>query len=152
MTDPQQQLHDALDVLDVAFAPRAELPTSVGGCTYCYGAADLEALAGPVGRIPDELVRHVAHEGSDHWVDFPGLYRKLAPRIARLLAADQLINDMTASRFLAAGWRDWSGAERTALENVWHATPELLPWLLSLEDDRIGAAQLREVERIAYGY
>ncbi|MFK0295119.1 hypothetical protein ACIQU6_32255 [Streptomyces sp. NPDC090442] len=33
-----------------------------------------------------------------------------------------------------------------------HTTPELLPWLLSLEDGRIGAAQLREVERIAYGY
>ncbi|MFE6690434.1 hypothetical protein ACFVFQ_28690 [Streptomyces sp. NPDC057743] len=226
MNDPQQQLHDALDALDAAFTPRAELPTSVDGCTYCYGAADLEALAGPVGRIPDELVRHVAHEGPDHWADFPGLYRKLAPRITRLLVADQLINDMTASRFLAAGWRDWSGAECTALESVWHAwwrsilhsypsagsvtdvletlgalngslapwlstwaqtrteaadlhlndaldwwlygseladlrfgfydevhaTPELLPWLLSLEDDRIGATQLREVERIAYGY
>ncbi|MER5888089.1 hypothetical protein ABT160_30080 [Streptomyces sp. NPDC001941] len=32
-----------------------------------------------------------------------------------------------------------------------HATPELLPWLLSLEPGRIGAAQLIAVEHLAYG-
>jgi hypothetical protein len=32
-----------------------------------------------------------------------------------------------------------------------HASPELLPWLLSLEDGRIDPAQLFEVERIACG-
>ncbi|WP_372405318.1 hypothetical protein [Streptomyces luteireticuli] len=33
-----------------------------------------------------------------------------------------------------------------------HATPELLPWLLSLEKGRIEAAQLTEVERISAPY
>ncbi|GHB32181.1 hypothetical protein GCM10010331_18690 [Streptomyces xanthochromogenes] len=39
---------------------------------------------------------------------------------------------------------------RLGFRNELHATPPLLPWLLSLEDGRIGAAQLIEVERIAY--
>ncbi|MFE0178274.1 hypothetical protein ACFWZ2_38805 [Streptomyces sp. NPDC059002] len=224
MADPHQLLHDALNVLDATFASHAELPIAVGGCTYCYGEADLEALAGPVREIPQELISHVAHEVPDHWDDFPGLYRKLTPRIVRRLVADGLIHDMVASRLLTAGWRNWTAPERTALENVWHAwwrsvlsthpstgsvidvletlavttgtlapwlaiwsetrteaadlhlsdaldwwliedgladlhlgfydevhaTPELLPWLLSLEDSRIGAAQLMEVERISY--
>ncbi|MEE6264114.1 MULTISPECIES: hypothetical protein [Streptomyces] len=225
MTDPHQQLRDALDALDVAFAPRAHLPISVGGCTHCYGEADLAALAGPVHRIPDDLIPHVAHEVPSHWDDFPGLYRRVTPRIVRLLVADQLLSDAVASQFIAAGWRTWPAPERTALENVWqawwrsllhshpstgdvtrvletlgaltgtltpwltawartrtqaadrhlgdaldwwliedeladlhfgflnevHATPELLPWLLSLEDGRIGAAHLKEIERISHG-
>ncbi|MCC3775745.1 hypothetical protein [Streptomyces sp. UNOB3_S3] len=224
MTDPHQQLQDALDSLDAAFAPRAELPVAVGGCTYCYSEADLEALAGPLHEIQEDLISHVSIQTPDHWEDFPGLYRKLTPRIVRLLIADELIHNMVASRFLAAGWRDWTTPERAALDNVWHtwwrsflhthpstgnvtdvletlavtagtlapwlttwartrtetadlhlsdaldwwlfegkladlhlgcydevhATPELLPWLLSLEDGRIGAAQLMEVERISY--
>jgi hypothetical protein len=32
-----------------------------------------------------------------------------------------------------------------------HATPKLLPWLLSMRENRIDAAQLLEVESIAYG-
>ncbi|MFE3770050.1 hypothetical protein [Streptomyces sp. NPDC059122] len=224
MTDPHQQLQDALDALDAAFAPRTELPVSVGGCTCCYGREALEALAGPVHRIPDNLIPCVAHEVPSHWDDFPGLYRKLAPRIVRLLIADQLLHKSVASQFLAARWREWTATERTALENVWqawwrsflhshpgtgdvtrvietlatitgtlapwlaiwartrtraadlhlgdaldrwliedeladlhfgfynevHATPELLSWLLSLEDGRIDAAQLMGIERIAY--
>ncbi|UQA96468.1 hypothetical protein [Streptomyces halobius] len=210
--------------MDTAFAPRAELPISVGGCTYCYPESDLEALTGPVQEIPEQLISHVAIEVPDHWDDFPGLYRKLAPRIVRLLIAGELTHSIVASRLLAAGWRNWTAPERTALENVWrawwqsvlnthsstghvidvletlavtagtlapwlarwartrtesadlhlgyaldwwliedeladlhfgfhdevHATPELLPWLLSLEDGRIGATHLREVERISY--
>ncbi|MFD5425193.1 hypothetical protein [Streptomyces sp. NPDC127084] len=225
MTDPHQRLQDALDVLDATFAPLAESPVRVGGCTYCYPEADLETLAGPVHEVPDQLVSSFAHETPDHWDDFRGLYRRLAPRIIRLLIADELDHSLVASRLRAAGWRDWPTPERTAMEETWHAwwrsvlhthpstghitdvletlsvtagslapwlaiwaesrtetadlhlgdaldhwliegeladlhlgfyeethaTPELLPWLLSLEDGRLGAAQLREVERIAYG-
>ncbi|WP_405655812.1 hypothetical protein [Streptomyces sp. RK9] len=223
MIDPHQQFHDALDALDTAFAPLAELSVSVGGCTYCYSAADLEALAGPVPRVSDELISCVAHEAFNHWDDFPGLYRRLTPRIVRLLTADELDHSLVASRLLTADWQNWPAPERTALERLWHAwwrsalhthpgighvtdilgvlsttegtsvpwlaiwaetrteasdlhlrdaldrwlieddladlhlgfydelhvTPELLPWLLSLDDGRIGAAQLIEVERIA---
>ncbi|SHM70333.1 hypothetical protein [Streptomyces yunnanensis] len=223
MTDPRQQLHDALDALDAAFAPRTELPVSVGGCTHCYSAADLEALAGPVHQIADDLIRCVAHEAPSHWDDFPGLYRKLTPRTIRFLVADKLNHDMVASWFIAAAWRNWTATECAALEDVWHAwwrsalhshpstgdvthvletlgvitgtlapwlttwaqtrteaadlhlrdaldqwliedeladlhfgfykelhaTPELLPWLLSLEDGRIDADQLVEVVRIS---
>ncbi|MFD9793783.1 hypothetical protein ACFWXK_22880 [Streptomyces sp. NPDC059070] len=194
MTDPHQQLQDALDALDTAFAPLAQPPAPVGGCTHCYTEADLEALAGPVQLVPEELLHSVAHKTPDHWDDFPGLYRRLTPRIVRLLTTDQIHHSIVASRLLAADWRTWPRPERTALERVWHAwwraalhthpstghiteiletlahwlfrgqlgdlhlgfydelyvTPELVPWLLSLEDGRIGAAHLIEVERIAY--
>ncbi|MFF1482238.1 hypothetical protein ACFVYD_32595 [Streptomyces sp. NPDC058301] len=224
MTDPHQKLQDALDALDAAFAPHAEPSVPVGGCTHCYTDADLEALAGPVQQVPEDLIYSVAHKTPDHWDDFPGLYRRLTPRIVRLLTADRLDHALVASRLLAADWRNWPAPERTALDRVWqawwraalhthpstghiadileilavitgtpapwlavwaqtrtkasdlhlsdaldrwliegeladlhlgfydelHATPALLPWLLSLEEDRIGAAQLIEVERIAY--
>ncbi|MGW0731178.1 hypothetical protein [Streptomyces sp. NPDC002851] len=226
MTHPNRQLQDALDALDDAFAPLTEQSFAVGGCTYCYGHADLEALAGPVHRVPDELIPSVAAQSTDHWDDFPALYRRMTPRIVRLLVTGRqhIDHGLVASRLLAADWRDWTVPEREALEEVWHtwwrsalreypgtgpvtevletvsvstgtlspwlavwagtrtnaadrhlcdalddwlferrladlhlgfydelhATPELLPWLLSLEEGRIGAAHLVEVERIAY--
>ncbi|MFF7593127.1 hypothetical protein ACFZCK_37220 [Kitasatospora purpeofusca] len=226
MLTPSQQLLIALDSLDAAFAPLSESPISVGGCTYCYTDAELGTLAGPAHRVPDDLVFSVATEVPDHWHDFAALYRRLTPRIVRLLATGRLHADhgMVASRLLAAGYRDWTPPERQALERVWDAWwrsalheypgtdravevletvsvctgslspwlavwaetrsgaaerhfedaldhwlaergladlrlgfygellagPELVTWLLSLEEGRIGAAQLFEVERIAY--
>ncbi|MEV6393457.1 hypothetical protein AB0M39_01495 [Streptomyces sp. NPDC051907] len=212
--------------MDAAFAPLAEQPFTVGGCTYCYTDTDLGALAGPAHQVPEELISFVASESTDHWDDFTALYRRMTPRIVRQLATGQLHVDhgLVASRLLAAGWRNWTMPEQEALESVWHAwwrsalheypgtepvtgvletisvstgslspwlavwaetrteaagrhlsdalddwlfegrltdlrfgfynelhaTSELLTWLLSLEEDRIGAAQLIEVERIAY--
>ena len=123
MTGPRQQLQDALNALDAAFAPLSGRPFTVGGCTRCYARADLDALAGPVDRVPEDLIPHVAAEAIDHWDDFPALYRRMTPRIVRLLATGRLHVDhgLVASRLLAAGWRDWAPAEREALENAWHA-------------------------------
>ncbi|MFE6868135.1 hypothetical protein ACFVFS_16420 [Kitasatospora sp. NPDC057692] len=225
MTTPSQQLRAALDALDAAFAPLSESPIAVGGCTSCYTGADFEALAGPVDRVPDGLIPSVAAEVASHWDDFAALYRRMTPRIVRLLVTGRLHVDhgLVASRLLAAGWRDWTVPERRALEGVWdawwrstlheypgtgqvtgvleaisvstgslapwlavwadtrteaadhhlgdaldewlvewgladlrlgfygelHAGPELLSWLLALEEGRLGAAQLFEVERIA---
>ncbi|WP_406510481.1 hypothetical protein [Streptomyces sp. NBC_00212] len=121
MIDPQQRFHDSLDVLDAAFAPLSEPSVPVGGCTHCYTDADLEALAGPVHQVPDELIFSVAHETPDHWDDFPGLYRRLTPRIVRLLTAGRFDHAMIASRLLAAGWGAWPAPERIAVERVRHA-------------------------------
>lgn len=227
MTDPRQQLRNALDALDAAFAPLALLPITVGGCTDCYGDEDFTALSGPVDGVPDELVPSVAAESVDHWDDFPALYRRMTPRIVRLLTTGRLHVDhgLIASRLLAAGWHGWTAPERDALVQVWHAwwratlheypgtgcatdvletvavstgtlapwlevwaatrtvaadlhlddalddwlfegrlaalrlgshdeldaTPELLPWLLSLDDGRIDTGHLFEVERFALG-
>ncbi|MDX2598492.1 hypothetical protein PV379_46530 [Streptomyces caniscabiei] len=222
---PQQRLQDALGTLDAVFAPLGKSSVPVGGCTHCFTEAELHVLAGPVREVPDELVYSVTHKVPDHWDDFPALYRRLTPRIVRLLVADRLDHGLVASRLLTAGWREWPVTERRALEEVWypwwrsvlhahpsvghvtdvletlaattgtlapwlavwagtrteaadlhlgdaldrwlvedgladlrlgfygetHATPELLPWLLSLEEDRVGAGRLREIERIAYG-
>jgi hypothetical protein len=123
VTDPNQHLQDALDALDAAFAPLSEQPFTVGGCTYCYRQAELDALGGPVDRVPDDLIPQVAAEVTDHWDDFPALYRRMTPRIVRLLATGRLHVDhgLIASRLLAAGWRDWAPGEREALERVWQA-------------------------------
>ncbi|GGX44818.1 hypothetical protein [Streptomyces noursei] len=66
-------------------------------------------------------LHHVAHEVPGHWDDFPGLYRKLAPRTVRFLVADKLNHDMVASWFIAAEWRSRTATECAALEDVWHA-------------------------------
>ncbi|MEV7780611.1 hypothetical protein [Kitasatospora sp. NPDC088351] len=226
VTDPDQRLRTALDALDAAFAPFSDQPFDVGGCAYCYPDAGLAALAGPARLVPEELIPSVSAKSIGHWDDGPGLYRKMTPRIVRALATGRLHVDhgLIASRLLEAGWRDWPGPEREALDAVWSAwwratlhrhpgvapvtgvletiavstgslapwlgiwaatrteaaerhlsdamagwlsygqlsglrlgfydeldaTAELLPWLLSLGEDRIGAAQLYEVEKIAY--
>ena len=226
VTNPYERLQAALDALDAVFAPLSAQPFTVDGCTYCYAPADIEALAGPVHRVPEELIPSVAAKEAGHWDDFPALYRRMTPRIVRLLATGRLHVDhgLVASQLLKAGWRDWTMPERETLETVWHAwwrsalheypgtepvtgvletisvstgtllpwlavwaetrtetagqhlcdaldhwlfearladlrfgfygefhaTPELLAWLLSLEEGRITAAQLFEVERIAY--
>lgn len=123
MTAAYQRLYDALDALDATFAPLSGRPFTAGGCTHCYGQADLDALGGPVDRVPEDLIPHVAAEVTDHWDDFPALYRRMTPRIVRLLAMGRLHVDhgLIASRLLAAGCRDWVSAEREALERVWHA-------------------------------
>lgn len=86
MNDARQQLQDALDALDRVFAPAPEQPFPVDGCTFCFSPADLDALAGPVDQVPEDLVPLVAAEVTDHWGDFPALYRRLTPRIVRSLA------------------------------------------------------------------
>jgi hypothetical protein len=231
MTTPPQQLLFALDALDCAFEPLLTEPSAaVGGCTHCYSAEELAVLAGPARLVPDRLIGSVAAEVVGHWDDFAGLYRRMAPRIVRLLATGRLHVDhgLIASRLLAADWREWPVPERQALERVWDAWwrstlhaypatapvtsvletvsvstgtlspwlavwaetrteaadrhldealdewiggrpderslaglrlgfydelpagPELVDWLLSLPEDRLGAAHLFEVERIAY--
>ncbi|MBV1938947.1 hypothetical protein KUF83_20655 [Streptomyces sp. BV286] len=224
MTDPHQRLRYALDALDTAFAPLVDQPFAAGGCGHCYPEDDLAVLAGPPHLVPEDLVASVAARSAGHWDDFPTLYRRLTPRIVRLLVTGRLHVDhgLVASRLVAARWRDWPGPEREALEEVWRgwwratlheypgpvtdvletvavsggtlgpwltvwadtrtesadrhlrdavdgwlfeeqladlrlgfytelpASPELLPWLLSLEAGRLGAARLGEVERIAH--
>ncbi|HEX4063446.1 MAG TPA: hypothetical protein VHY58_20725 [Streptosporangiaceae bacterium] len=123
MTDPDQGLQDALDVLDAVFAPVSGRPFTVGGCTHCYGQSDLDSLGGPVDRIPEDLIAAVATEVTDHWDDFPGLYHRLTPWIVRLLATGRLHVDhgLIASRLLAADCRNWAPAEQETLEQVWDA-------------------------------
>lgn len=123
MTDPYQSLQAPLSALDAAFAPGSGRSFSVGGCTHCYAQADLDALGGPVDRVPEDLIPHVAAEVPDHWDDFPGLYRRMTPRIVGLLATGGLHVDhgLIASRLLAASWRDWAPTDQEALEKVWHA-------------------------------
>jgi hypothetical protein len=123
VADPRRQLQDALNALDAAFAPLSGRPFTVDGCTHCYARADLDALAGPVDRVPEDLIPHVAAEAVDHWDHFLALYRRMTPRIVRLLVAGRLHVDhgLVASRLLAAGWRGWAPIEQEALERVWHA-------------------------------
>lgn len=121
VTSPRKRLSDALHALDAVFAPRTEGPWTGDGCTYCYAQADLNALRGPASRVPEDLIPQVALEVPSHWGDFPALYRRMTPRIARSLAMGRLHVDpgLIASRLLEAGWRAWTPAEQEALEQVW---------------------------------
>ncbi|WP_407835149.1 hypothetical protein ACE1OC_41500 [Streptomyces sp. DSM 116496] len=123
MTDPHRRLRNALDALDVAFAPLTSDAITVGGCTHCYADSDLATLEGPVDQVPDDLISSIAAKSVGHWDDFPALHRRMTPRIVRLLATDQLHVDhgLIASRLVTAGWHDWPVPQRDALEQVWHA-------------------------------
>jgi hypothetical protein len=123
VTHPHERLQDALRALDAAFAPFCAQPLSLSGCTHCYAPAEIETLAGPVHRVPEELIPSVAAKEAGHWDDFPALYRRMTPRIVRLLATGRLHVDhgLVASQLVKAGWRNWAPPERSALENVWHA-------------------------------
>jgi len=125
----QQRLRSALDALDAAFAP--EEPFSIQGCLHCYGEEDLAALSGPVHLVLDDLVASVAMEAPDHWSDFPGVFRRLTPRIVRAAVTGGLPVDegLVATRLLQAGWRDWPAPQAQALSAVWHAW-----WRATLEE------------------
>jgi hypothetical protein len=93
-------------------------------CGHCYAEADAVALAGPVGRVPADLIPAVAAEVPDHWDDFANLYRKLTPRIMALLVYDELHVDeeLIAHRIAEAGcWQSWADAERDAMLDVCRA-------------------------------
>lgn len=125
----QQQLQSALDTLDAAFA--SEEPVDIQGCLYCYGEADFAALSGPVHLLSDDLVASVALEVPDHWSDFPGLFRRMTPRVIRAAVAGELHVDeaLVATRLVQAGWRDWPVSQVEALSAVWHAW-----WRATLEE------------------
>ncbi|WAL73991.1 hypothetical protein OU787_22310 [Kitasatospora sp. YST-16] len=120
------ELLDALARVDAVFAPYAARPFALDGCGYCYTAADLALLAGPPALVPDRLLHEAATEVPDHWSDFPGLYRRLLPRVLRRVALDGAGPDpaTVASRLLAAGWGGWP--ERPAVERFLRAWWERL--------------------------
>ena len=94
------------------------------GCGYCFDEADLEALSGPIDRIPERLLSKVAAKHPSHWGDFASLYRKLTPRIVSLLVYGDLHIDvdLIADRFFASGcWYMWADDERDAMLAVCEA-------------------------------
>ncbi|MFF4740154.1 hypothetical protein ACFY2W_30370 [Streptomyces sp. NPDC001262] len=121
LTDPFQQLQSALDLLDEQFfSPE---PFTLRGCTQCYGEEDFEVLSGPVHLVPDDLVVATVLEVPSHWSDFPGLFRRMTPRILRAAVMDELhvFPDMLATRLLEAGWQQWPAPQRDAVTDLWHA-------------------------------
>ncbi|MFG2138585.1 hypothetical protein [Streptomyces sp. NPDC048650] len=121
MSPFQQQLMTALDALDRAFA--GEEPFPVEGCTYCYAERDFTELSGPLHLISDDMVTSVAMEVPGHWNDFPRLFRRLTPRIIRLVVTGRfhVDEDLIASRLLAAAWTTWREPLVEALRDVWSA-------------------------------
>ncbi|SDM83781.1 hypothetical protein [Nonomuraea jiangxiensis] len=155
VTDPYQRLDHALDALDTVLAPSSTQPFTVGGCTFCYSPADLEALAGPVDRVPEELILSVADPGAQPVTGpletISVSTGTLAPWLdiwaeTRTLAADQHLRDALDNWLV-----EWQLADlHFGFYDEFHATPQLLPWLLTLDEGRLDAAQLVEVEHIAH--
>lgn len=120
-TDPFQQLQSALDLLDEQFS--SPEPFTLRGCTQCYGDKDFEDLSGPVHLVPDDLVVAAVLEVPGHWSDFPGLFRRMAPRILRAAVMGELhvFPDVLATRLLEADWQQWPAPQRDAVTGLWHA-------------------------------
>lgn len=121
---PREALAQAWAALDAAFG--AEPPIDeVIGCGYCYTPAQLSSLGRDVAGLPDDLVRSFAWEPSDHWEEdqYGRLWRRLAPRIFRLVDDDSNIPDWLL-RGLSYPWTGlpgWSPAQRAAVWQVCQA-------------------------------
>ncbi|MFJ5229111.1 hypothetical protein ACIQBJ_04335 [Kitasatospora sp. NPDC088391] len=111
-TDQQRRLSDALDALDRTARPGPP----PGGCPHCWSPEELAALAGPPEALPEALLCRVAAKRPEHWDDFPALYRRVAPRVLRLLTTGRLGVDgaLVGDRLAVAGWREWHRAELVA--------------------------------------
>ncbi|MGI5170986.1 hypothetical protein ACQEU3_42210 [Spirillospora sp. CA-253888] len=177
MSNPHQQFHNALTVLETVFAPVSEQPFPVSGCLHCYREADIEALSGPISKVHEDLLCSAAGKSAEHWDDFSEFYQRLTPRTIRLLVAGRLHlgHDLIASRLREARWCEWPQDRREALENVWHAwwrsvlheqtedqrvtdvlellsvsTGSLTPWLEIWSRTRTPAADQRLNEALAH--
>jgi hypothetical protein len=126
----RDRLEVALSVVDEVFADQPDVGV-IDGCTYCYLESDLVLLGGDPSRIPDSLVARFAEEVLDHWTpeQYGPLWRRLAPRVIRLLVARQPgIDPGLLLRGLGpygAGLTDWPAAQRSAMLDVLGAALDL---------------------------
>ncbi|MEV0649710.1 hypothetical protein AB0I28_31085 [Phytomonospora sp. NPDC050363] len=120
-------LDAALDRLDLVFTDPPPLPEPVRGCGYCWRDGELAALGLPPGKVPEEILRQFVDEVVDH-LDFddqyPILWRRLAPRILRRIAAGE---HRWSTRYgiklgeYGAKLSTWPAPEREAVVDVLHA-------------------------------
>ncbi|MCK7622339.1 hypothetical protein MUU72_04245 [Streptomyces sp. RS10V-4] len=122
----------------------------MGGCTFCYGESDLEALAGPVREVPEDLTRRPRGSRS------LGGLAATAGTLAPWLAIWAETRTEAADRHLCDAVDDWLIEHELAVLHFGfcdevHAAPELLPWLLALDQGRLTADQLTKIEYLAHG-
>lgn len=119
----RRRLDVAMRAVDAAFADEPNVG-SVDGCTYCYPESDLALLGGDPRLVPDPLLREFAEEVQDHWTEqqYGPLWRRLAPRIIRLLVVNEPGIDV--GRLLrglgpyGAGFHGWPAPQRSAILDV----------------------------------
>ncbi|MGE9695038.1 hypothetical protein [Streptomyces sp. NRRL F-5630] len=116
MSSYRHALLSALDALDSAFAAEPAFP--VTGCTYCWADEHFAELSGPLAAISEETILGAAMEVSDHWSDFPRLYRRLTPLFVRraVLGGEHGVPaDVVACRLRQAGCLEWAPGLTDAL-------------------------------------
>jgi hypothetical protein len=112
-----------MNAVDEAFADQPEVGP-VEGCTRCYLQPELDLLGGDPRLVPDDLVGGFAEEVQDHWTSqqYGPLWRRLAPRIIRLLVVQQ--PGVDAGLLLrglgpyGAGFTDWPAQQKSAILDV----------------------------------
>ncbi|GAA2840239.1 hypothetical protein GCM10010441_75720 [Kitasatospora paracochleata] len=118
-----------------------------------WPAPERDALEGVWRAWWQSALHH--HPAGQHITDVLETVSVGTGALAPWLAIWSATRTETADRHLADAldsWLRWGELADLHLGfyNELHATPELLPWLLSLENGRIHAAQLVEIEHIAY--
>lgn len=111
------RLAAALARLERAFGPRRDRIAPMHACGHCFNPGDLRVMAGPVDEIPDRLFARAVWKWDTTMDADVAFWRRLTPRILRLLAAGCLHIDATlvARKFNQAAWRDWPEDERSVV-------------------------------------
>ena len=109
------RLAGSLDRLDHVFMD-VELPSELGGCTYCWPEG-WDSLLLPINDVPYDDLVSFAMEGSDHWDQYPPMLRRMFPRIARQLSNGTLhvSAPWVLSHLAEAKWQEWRPDERAAI-------------------------------------
>lgn len=117
-------LDAALDRLDAVFTEPPALSGPLRGCEMCWSDERLAALGGPPAEVPAKLVWEFVHEDVDHLDhddQYPILWRRLAPRALRGIAAGEHDLDMQFGIKLGdygGKLHTWPEPERAAVTDV----------------------------------
>jgi hypothetical protein len=117
------RLDAALNAVVEAFAMESGVG-HIDGCARCFDDDELAILDGDTDLVPDSLVCRFAQKDTYHWEpeQYQQLWRRLAPRIIRLLVSPEpgtdpglLLRGLGPAR---AGFSDWPASQRSAMINV----------------------------------
>ena len=117
---PSPALAAALADIDTVFNGFASPHET--GCRLCHLPEETAYLRTPYTRVPPDVLRMYAFEGSDHFDDHTAAMRRLLPQIAHALTDGTL--DGVGWGYLGlsrVAWRSWPAEQAAAVETFLYA-------------------------------